>query len=177
MQRTSNFLKRKAKYHDPQPHPSAGAVRRSYDIRMTQRHWTQNDRITLVTTVTMNRVPLFQDPSNAREAVECLYRVQSLHPFFLYGFVVMPDHIHLLMKIPAPERLSNIIGSYKSGLTFDLGIKKLWQSRFHMRIVKSPCAALHYIHMNPVKKGLTESPENYPWSSASGRWDISGLDR
>ncbi len=149
---------------------------RSYDTAMSQRHWIQNDRMMLITTVTANREQIFLSPANAREAIECLYRTQSLHPFFIYGFVIMPDHCHFLMTVPAPQKVSNVIGSYKSGLTFDVGIPQLWQPRFHARLVKYPAEALRYIHLNPVHANLVKNQEKYPWSSACGKWDISPLD-
>ena len=130
----------------------------------------------LVTMVTKNRQPVFANSSRAREAIECLYRVQQLHPFFLYSFVVMPDHCHFLMRVLAPETISHIIGAYKSGLTFDLGIKQLWQPRFHIKIIHNINAAIHYIHMNPVRKKLIDRPEAYLWSSACKKWDIASFE-
>jgi len=141
---------------------------------MSQRHWIQNEAIMLITTNTLKRVRVFADPTKAREAVECLYRVQVLHPFFLYGFVMMPDHIHLLLQMPEGSAVSQMMSAYKSGLTFDIGTPKLWQRRFHQRIVEYPPGALEYIHFNPVKAGLVEEP-HYQWSSASGLWDVTPL--
>ncbi len=143
---------------------------------MTQRHFIQNDVTMHVTTVTRNRYPFFADPTVAREAVETLYRVQSTHPFFLYAFVVMPDHIHLLVHIPFPQKISAILGTFKSGLTFNAGIPRLWQPRYHLRISRNPWRTKEYIHNNPVRARLSPTPDLYPWSSASGRWDISALE-
>lgn len=128
-----------------------------------------------ITTNTMNRRRIFTDDAKAREAIECLYRVQELHPFFLYGFVIMPDHCHFLLQVPEGGSVSRIMNAYKSGLTFDIGIPKLWQSRFHIRIAEHPSGALEYIHFNPVKAGLVEEPHHYKWSSASGLWDVTPL--
>jgi putative transposase len=115
-----------------------------------------------VTTNTYQRQKIFQHDPHAREAIECLYRVQELHPFFLHGFVIMPDHCHLLMYIPAPESISVIMKSFKGGLGYDLGIKNLWQPRFLLRTPKDGIAALDYIHNNPLKAGLVQQPENIP---------------
>jgi REP-associated tyrosine transposase len=145
---------------------------------MSQRHWIQNNRIMFVTTATLNRESLFGNPAVAREAVETLYRVRALHPFLLYGFVIMPDHCHFLMMVQAPGRISNIIGTYKSGMTSNTGIPQMWQPRSDMRIIKGdPLPVLHYIYMNPVKAGLTKTCEEYPWSSASGEWEVDPLPR
>ena len=144
-----------------------------YPASMSQRHPIQNDVNMLVTTVTLNRLPIFSCPEHAREAVEALYRVQSLHPFFLYGFVIMPDHCHFLLKVPPPETVSKIMNIYKSGMTFNVGISKMWQASFHIRFLEDPVFALHYVHANPVRKGLSETPEDYAWSSACGKWDVT----
>ncbi len=151
-----------------------GGVR--YGRSMTQRHPIRNDRVMLITTVTHERIPFFADSVRAREAVECLYRVQHLHPFFLHGFVVMPDHCHFLLNIPSPGTISHVMGCYKSGLTFDTGIPKLWQGRFHIRIVHDAVGALQYVHANPVKAGLSKISTEYPWSSASGKWPVTEFD-
>ena len=144
---------------------------------MSQPHPIQNDVVMFVTTNTFERKNTFQKDIYAREAIETLYRVQPIHPFFLYGFVIMPDHCHFLLCVPPPETISKIMNVYKSGVTFNTGLRrKMWQPRFHMRIPDDPETALRYIHMNPVKANLTEEPEDYKWSSASGLWDTSPLE-
>ncbi len=141
---------------------------------MFQRHPIQHEELMLITTVTLDRRPVFNDPVLAREAVELLYRIQSFRPFFLYGFVIMPDHCHFLLKVLPPFTVSRLMNAYKSGLTFDTGIPKLWQPRFHMRMVeRNVGSVMEYIHMNPVRKNLAVRPEDYPWSSACGKWDVS----
>lgn len=129
-----------------------------------------------ITTNTLNRQPIFADPAHAREAIESLYRVQEIHPFLLFGFVIMPDHCHFLVQIPPPYTVSKLMSAYKSGLTFDLGIPKIWQPKFDLRIPNDCWAVLDYIHQNPVKAKLCEKAEDYPWSSASGKWEITRLD-
>ncbi len=129
----------------------------------------------LITTNVLDREPIFANDAYAREVIETLYRVQQNQPFFLYGFVVMPDHCHFLIEVPEPGSISKIMNVFKSGVTFNLGIPKLWQRRFYNKITKNTYKTLKYIHMNPVKAGLVEKPEAYPWSSASGRWDVSDL--
>lgn len=142
---------------------------------MTQRHAIQNDQAMLITTVTHNRRPYFKNDVLAREAVDQIYRVQEHRPFFLFGFVIMPDHVHLLVNVPEPETISNIMRLYKMGLSFQTGISPLWQKRFDARISRNVFGGLEYIHMNPVNAGLCDAPECYAWSSASGKWDITEL--
>ncbi len=129
----------------------------------------------LVTTNTMNRVPVFADPAYAREAVESLYRVQQSQPFFLFGFVIMPDHCHFVLTVPEFGSISKIMYAYKRAVSFEIG-KPIWQSRFHMKEAGNVSEVLKYVHANPVKKNLCEECSQYPWSSASGRWDVCDLE-
>jgi putative transposase len=143
---------------------------------MTQRHPIQQNATMFVTTNTKNWQPFFADPAFAREAVECLYRVKQLHPFYLYGFVIMPDHCHFLMNVPAPETMANVVGTFKSGMTFNTGIQKMWQGRYHCKIIGSKAInVLRYIHQNPVKAGFVENAWDYPWSSANSEWQVDSL--
>lgn len=84
----------------------------------------------------------------------------------------MPDHVHFLLYVTEHANISDIIRQYKSGVAFNIGIGSIWQPRFHIRIPKNTTSVLHYIHQNPVRAKLVERSEDYPWSSASGRWDI-----
>lgn len=143
---------------------------------MPQRRLEQNDCVMFITTNVQNRKPLFKDSAYANEAIDQIYRVQLLRPFFLFGFVIMPDHCHFLVNVPVPETISQIIRIYKSGLAHQLGIGSIWQSRFHVRIPEHPGKALEYIHLNPVRAGLVSNPEQYDWSSASGKFDVTPLD-
>lgn len=140
-----------------------------------QPHRIQHSVITLLTICTLDRERLFDDPSIAREAIETLYRVRALHPFFLYGFVVMPDHCHLLLYVPSPLTVSRIINIYKTACYTAFGIAPLWQKRFHIRIVRRPYPVLRYIHDNPVVAVMVQRAEDYPWSSAGGLWEIDSL--
>ncbi|MFH1444370.1 MAG: transposase [Candidatus Peregrinibacteria bacterium] len=136
----------------------------------------ENDVTLLVTTILQNRKPLFSNPAIAREAIDTLYRVQDQHPFFLFGFVIMPDHCHLLIRVPSPGKISTVMNRWKMGVAHSIGLGPIWQSRFDARTVHDVSEALRYIHNNPAKAGLVEIPDNYPWSSASGKWDVQPID-
>jgi putative transposase len=143
---------------------------------MSQRHPIQHEALMFVTTNTRARTPLFAHAPYANEAVETLYRVREQLPFLLHGFVIMPDHCHILLRVPAPASVSTIIGTFKSGVSFNIGNGPIWQRRFHLRLPDDAMRVLAYIHRNPVRAGLVQIAEDYPWSSASGRWDVTALD-
>ena len=143
---------------------------------MTQRHWIQNEEIMLITIVTKKRKPLFYNAAFAREAVAQIYRTQAMHPFILYGFVIMPDHCHFLLRVPKGGSVSRIVHSYKIGLVFATGIRPMWQRRFHMRCTTNAVRVLTYVHSDPVRRHIADTPVAYPWSSACGTWDTTPID-
>jgi putative transposase len=143
---------------------------------MSQLHPVQSDSLFFVTTNCRNRACFFTHPTYAREAVDALYRVQEQYPFFLHGFVVMPDHCHLLLFVDTYQSISSIIGRFKMSVSFGIGIGPIWQRRFYMHTPENASATLHYIHQNPVRAGLADRAEDYPWSSASGKWDVVDLN-
>jgi REP element-mobilizing transposase RayT len=143
---------------------------------MAQHHPVQSDQSMLITSVTRNRAPVFQNGANAREAIETLYDVQNLHPFFLYAFVIMPDHCHFLLKVPSPGTISKVMNVYKGCCSMRIGKGSIWQRGFHVRIVHDVPAVIDYIHLNPVRRDLVICPGQYPWSSACGLWDVSSID-
>lgn len=129
-----------------------------------------------ITTNIADREPIFQDPVAAREAVETLYRVQGLHPFFLFGFVIMPDHCHLLVTVPSPGKISTIMNSFKKGVALQLQRGRIWQRGYYIVFPSRPWKVLRYIHMNPVRAGIVQHPYEYHWSSACGLWDVTSMN-
>ncbi len=140
-----------------------------------QRHSIQNQTMMFVTTNIAKRRKIFLDPSFANEAILALYKTQQLNPFFLYGFVIMPDHCHLLLSVPEGGSISKIMHTFKRSVSFALDLGSIWQSRFYISYPKRPSEVLSYIHQNPVRAHLSETAESYPWSSASSKCDVSQL--
>ncbi len=135
-----------------------------------------NDRPLFVTTNTRDRSPIFSNAAFAQEAIDQIYRTQQLHPFLLFGFVIMPDHCHFLLNVLEPVTISQIMNTYKSGLAHQIGQGTLWQPRYDLRIPQNGWKVLDYIDQNPVKAGLCATAKDYPWSSASGKYDVTRLD-
>ena len=143
---------------------------------MSQRHPVQSNHLMFVTTNIRSGRLIFDDPPKARCAIETLYLVQELRPFFLYGFVIMPNHCHFLLRVPEGGSISKVMQVYKRNVSHNIGLGPIWQPRFYLKIVDNHTTVLSYIHRNPVAAGLCKEPESYPWSSASGRWPIIALD-
>jgi len=84
--------------------------------------------------------------------------------------VVMPEHVHLLVSEPERATLATALQALKQAVSRRLtgGGEAFWQERYYDFNVFSAAKRtekLRYMHRNPVKRGLVESPEDWAWSS------------
>jgi putative transposase len=92
----------------------------------------------------------------------------------VHDFVVMPNHVHILMTLPGDMSIEKAMQLIKGGFSFrankELGFRgEIWQRGFSdVRIVDEQSFQQHreYIENNPVKAGLASSPEEYEYGSA-----------
>jgi putative transposase len=116
------------------------------------------------------RQPLL-NTRRARRAFEIiLEQVRRKHQFFVAGYVVMPEHVHLLLTEPKIGRLSVAIQVVKQLVSRKVGTggQPFWQRRYYDFNVWSEAKRiekLKYIHRNPVNRGLVDRPEDWAWSS------------
>jgi putative transposase len=95
-------------------------------------------------------------------------RIRYAMPVF--GYVVMPEHIHLLVHEPERSTLATAIQSIKQSVSRRLiaGREHFWQKRyydFNVHTSDKLYEKLQYMHRNPVKRGLVTKPEHWIWSS------------
>jgi putative transposase len=102
-----------------------------------------------------------------------LYHYRREGRFWLHAFVVMPDHVHLLVTPAldvALERAMQLIkGGYSHTVGKEISRREIWQKGFtDHRIRDADDFAGHrvYIHQNPVVAKLVERPEEYRYCSA-----------
>ena len=99
----------------------------SYDSRMTF------DRTFFVTTVTWQRIPLFRNPEKAELMIVVLAHYREEKKYVLHEFVIMPDHLHLLLTPAADRSLERAMQLIKGGFSYRLGKAKrglVWQEGF-----------------------------------------------
>ena len=100
-----------------------------------------------------------------------LERVRARYEMCVYGYVVMPEHVHLLVSEPEHGTLAQVMQSLKQGVARRLALRaqdSFWQARYYDFNVWSHgkfIEKLRYIHRNPVTRGLVEKPEAWEWSS------------
>jgi putative transposase len=117
-----------------------------------------------------HRRPLLRADPAKRIFELALERVRRCFGLCVYGYVVMPEHVHLLVSEPERGMLADALKSLKQGVSRRLvgEAEHFWQKRyydFNVRNYRQFVEKLRYIHRNPVKRGLCERPEDWEWSS------------
>jgi putative transposase len=129
-----------------------------------------------ISTQTYNRRRLFQVAATAELLLETLQHYRREGHYKLHAFVVMPDHIHLLLT-PQDITLERSIQLIKGGVSHRLTSKlPIWQRGFTDRRMRDRDDFLtyrSYIHHNPVRDRLCQQPEDYPYSSAYRKPNLS----
>jgi putative transposase len=135
------------------------------------------------------RLPLL-GAARARNAfVAALVKIRERYKFLLVGYVVMPEHVHLLISESAVSTPSVVLKVLKQRVSRDLrrqkrrvpmgqmrfafregeaGLPRFWQPRFYdfnVYSAKKTREKLEYMHANPVKRGLVRNPGEWIWSS------------
>jgi putative transposase len=137
------------------------------------------------------RLPLLGSAYSRNLFVHALEEIRERCRFLLVGYVVMPDHVHLLISESAKGTPSTMLKVLKQRVSHDLRKKwehasagqlplpiaggdsaslHFWQPRFHdfnVHSAKKRKEKLVYMHANPVKRGLVKSPAEWIWSSYS----------
>jgi putative transposase len=136
-----------------------------------------------VTFCCYHRRSLFTTDASRRIFESALERVRHSFNLQVYGYVVMPEHVHLLLSEPQRDTLADALKSLKQGVSRRLfakiggplkpsfglsGEQLFWQKRyynFNIRDYAQFVEKLRYIPRNPVKAGLCERPEDWQCSS------------
>jgi putative transposase len=143
-----------------------------------------------ITFTCYRRLPLLRSVRARNVFVNILSEVRDGYGFSLVGYVVMPEHIHLLISEPVKGTPSTVIQVLKQrvsrrlrrkkrkptaqlNMTFarsDDSLPRIWQRRFYdfnVWSLKKRVEKLQYMHLNPLKRKLADHPKDWPWSSFS----------
>jgi len=107
-----------------------------------------------------------------------LERTRRKFQFRVVGYVIMPEHMHLLVSEPELGTYTGMMHALKMNSARSIlpqlrrksatSISHFWQTRwydFNVRTEKKRVEKLKYMHRNPVRRGLVEKPEDWKWSS------------
>ena len=130
-------------------------------------------RLHFVTLCFFGRRRAGANPEIARSLVEQLRLTAAELGFVAHAYCVMPDHVHLLVEGERAESdLMRFIELFKQKAGFELGYvrgRRLWQFKYYDHIVRANESAdriAWYIWMNPVRKGLSRTPQEYPFAGS-----------
>jgi len=128
----------------------------------------QEIRTFFVTAVTANRRRLFQVEANASLLLQTFEQNRAKGRMQIHAFVIMPDHIHLLLTPAVDVSLEKPMQYLKGGFSFQLKSNlDVWQKSFNEQRIKDPDDYIKhrvYIESNPTRSNL-QAP--YPYCSAS----------
>lgn len=145
-----------------------------------------------LTMVNYRRVPVFKSEKACQFFIDVLAKTRTKHPFKLVGYVIMPDHVHMILN-PVGCDIS-FVGKALKGVSarklvdwlkennFQTSLQKLalpkmqkrnhsyavWQKKVTSIDLSSPKfirQKLNYVHLNPVRAGLCDHPAKWKWSS------------
>ena len=128
-------------------------------------------RVFFATTKTSMGRRLLQSERNAMLLIDVLRSNVAAGRFRLYDFVIMPDHLHLLMTLPGELRIEKAMQLIKGGFSYRLKREfgyqaEVWHRGFsEVRIIdrQSFLQRREYMVQNPVKAGLVDTAEQYPY--------------
>jgi putative transposase len=118
-----------------------------------------------------HRQPLLGAPSAYHVFERALDALRVRYGFVVAGYVLMPEHVHLLVSEPIRSSLSVVLQVLKqqtSRMLKTRGAVHFWQRRyydFNVYNEKKRVEKLRYMHRNPVKRGFVQKPQQWPWSS------------
>ena len=116
---------------------------------------------------------VFQVPENAQILIEALFHYRDQGAYLLHGYIVMPDHLHLILTPSETTSLEKAVGMVKGGSSHRIHKERghkmeIWQKGFYdwtIRDADDWRTKVEYIRQNPVRAKVVSRPEEWPYSS------------
>lgn len=120
-----------------------------------------------------NRQVIFHDAADCEHFLTLLEELGDAQRVAVHAYVLMPNHLHLLLTPPDGPALSRLMQALarRYAVWFNRRHGRtgtLWEGRFRASVIESErylLACARYIEMNPVRAGLVPDPQQYRWSS------------
>jgi len=154
------------------------------------RHYDDLGTVRFVTFSCYRRQRLLTEQTACEAILTELLRLRRDRGINILGYVIMPEHVHLVILPPDDLKLGPAIGVFKTRSAHmilnwarsdqrkrdrivrrETGAAAVWQRRCYdhnCRTTEIVIEKVKYCHDNPVKRGLVSRPEDWPWSSC--RW-------
>lgn len=118
------------------------------------------------------RQPTFFCAGDYASYIELIATAKEAAGVSILAYCLMPNHVHLVAVPDTCDSLADLFRDAHRRYTRRINIRKgwrghLWQERFHSCVMDEAhlLAAVRYIELNPVRAGLCDLPDNWPWSS------------
>ncbi len=144
------------------------------------RHFDDEGTARFVTFNCYRNLPALDNCRAKEIVVKYIDNAREKHHFKLLGYVIMPNHVHLVVHPPAEMKLGLVIGEIKSRvarqwfgetmIASSAEKRVFWQRRCYdhnCRTLSSAIEKINYCHANPVNKGLVKEMGEWIWSSYS----------
>ena len=134
------------------------------------KRFQKAEALHFITFSCFHRLPFLEAPATKETFEFVLEQTRSRHQARVYAYVLMPEHIHLLINEPPLILVAQFLKALKQITSRKLrgDRRQFWQDRYFDANIHGEAArseVIRYIHRNPVKRGLVASPEQYRWSS------------
>jgi REP element-mobilizing transposase RayT len=124
-------------------------------------------------TSTINRRPFFANGACCRIALAAIRHVSRAFDFELLAYVIMPDHLHLVVQPRGSKNISEFMASFKKysarSINQHLGRSgPVWRREFFDHVLRTRehlDELADYVHDNPVRRGLVQNASGWPFSS------------
>jgi len=123
------------------------------------------------------RQKVFLKDEDSIRYLEILSKYKKRYNFAVYGYCLMPNHVHLILDPDTRDNLAKIMQAVNQSYTryFNFQYKKsghLWQGRFKSMVIHKDeylLDCVKYIELNPLRAKIVDSPLDYQWSSYKSR--------
>lgn len=127
-----------------------------------------------------NRDDVFTDGDDRLAFLGALAKAKERYPFALYGYCLMTNHVHLVLKPGPDQSISRIMQSITVTHTWrhhrrHRSVGHVWQGRFKSPAIQSGdyfLSVLAYVEANPLRARMVSDPIEYRWSSHRGRMGV-----
>ena len=132
------------------------------------------DQIFHILTRGNNRQDVFRDEIDYQKYLEILERYKEKYQFKIYHYVLMKNHVHLVLE---PQGEGGSLAEIMKGINLSYAqhykrkydhIGHFWQDRFKSILISRDqylLACGSYVELNPVRAGIVKDPRDYRWSS------------
>jgi REP element-mobilizing transposase RayT len=148
-----------------------------HQINLRKGRFSEKGKAYSLTKCAVPGIILTDDPFS-KLLIDAIFWMDSQKRFSIGAFVIMPDHYHLVIILTGRNTLHGVmksLGSYTSReINRRVGTSgKIWQKGYYDRSIRRSedlKEIFDYIHNNPVRKGLVDHPEEWPYSSLHPRF-------